>query len=188
MKFPTTYKCLNQNVFTQESFKIVPLRYKDRNKIMKWRNEQMYHLRQTELLNTETQKDYFKNTVAPLFDEEKPNQILFSFLKKGECIGYGGLVHMNWIDRHAEISFIMNTELEAIEFDLNWTRFLNQIEIVAFTVLKLHKLFVYAFDIRPQLYLMLKKKNYFLDAVLKEHCFLNDKYIDVVIHSKISDL
>jgi hypothetical protein len=34
--------------------------------------------------------------------------LLFSFLKNGECIGYGGLVHINWIDQNAEISFMID--------------------------------------------------------------------------------
>ena len=182
------YDCLTVQEYTLEDYSITPIRYKDRLDILKWRNEQMYHLRQAKPLTEAGQENYFTSIIPKLFKQRQPNQILFSFLKNGKCIGYGGLVHINWIDKHAEISFIMNTELELTEFDLNWTSFLNQIETVAFTELNFHKLFVYAFDIRPHLYLMLKKNNYFLDATLKEHCFLNDKYIDVVIHSKISNV
>ena len=75
-------------------------------------NEQIFHLRQFEPLTKIKQDLYFTNIVSKLFKEEQPNQILFSFLKNGECIGYGGLVHINWIDRHAEISFIINTILD----------------------------------------------------------------------------
>ncbi|GAK91039.1 putative ribosomal-protein-serine acetyltransferase [Nonlabens ulvanivorans] len=49
--------------------------------IMKWRNEQMYHLRQAEKLTEQSQDSYFKNVVSKLFEQEKPNQLLFSFLK-----------------------------------------------------------------------------------------------------------
>ena len=62
---------------------------------MKWRNEQIYHLRQAKPLTAEDQKNYFSNVVSKLYDQEKPAQILFSFLKDGKCIGYGGLVGYN---------------------------------------------------------------------------------------------
>ena len=49
MIFPTKYIALSQNIFQTGEFQIVPIRYKDRLDIMKWRNEQMYHLRQAEV-------------------------------------------------------------------------------------------------------------------------------------------
>lgn len=185
MIFPKKYKVLNTNEFSNNEFSIVPIRYEDRLLIMKWRNEQMYHLRQAELLVEEKQADYFKNTIAGLFDQEKPQQLLFSFLKDGVCIGYGGLVHINWIDENAEISFIMNTELEKDFFEEYWLAFIELLEIIAFKYLKLHKLTTYAFDLRPYLYNVLEKKQYIREARLKEHCLFQNKFIDVVIHSKI---
>ena len=43
--------------------------------------------------------------------------VLFNYLHNGKCIGYGGLVHINWIDKNAEVSFIMDTELEENYFE-----------------------------------------------------------------------
>ena len=106
------YKVLNKQNFSVGNYSIVPIRYEDRFEIMKWRNEQIYHLRQDKPLTVDNQEYYFKNIVVNLFDQEKPNQILFSFLENDKCIGYGGLVHINWIDLNAEISFIMDTILE----------------------------------------------------------------------------
>src|SRR5690606_1415895 len=144
--------------------------YEDRNKIMKWRNEQIYHLRQKEPLTAGQQDRYFNEIVASLFTQEKPDQILFSYLKGDECIGYGGLVHINWIDKNAEISFIMKTELEKKEFEMHWRIFMELIEQVAFKELNLHKLFVYAFDLRPHLYKAIEERGFIKEAVLKEHC------------------
>ena len=76
---------------------------------MRWRNEQMYHLRQSKPLTEADQDRYFDEVVSQLFDQEQPEQILFSFLEGEKCIGYGGLVHINWGDRNAEVSFIMDT-------------------------------------------------------------------------------
>ncbi|WP_375239615.1 GNAT family N-acetyltransferase [Aurantibacter sp.] len=185
MKFPTNYNCLIQNEFKALDHKIVPIRYEDRLDIMKWRNEQMYHLRQDKPLTEKSQDNYFNGIVAKLFDQEKPNQILFSYLKNGRCIGYGGLVHINWIDKNAEISFIMNTDLEENHFHFHWSTYLKMIESLAFEELGFHKLYVYAFDLRSHLYKVLLDSNYFRDAILKEHCSFDNKFIDVVIYSKL---
>ena len=79
--FPTRYKCLNQNEFELGKHKIIPIRYIDQREIMKWRNDQMYDLRQNSKLTEEDQDYYFHKVVGPLFSKEKPTQLLFSYLK-----------------------------------------------------------------------------------------------------------
>ncbi len=179
------YICLNKQIFERDKYSIVPIRLEDRFEIMNWRNEQIYHLRQSKPLTIEDQDNYFTNIVSSLFEQKYPNQILFSYLENNKCIGYGGLVHINWIDKNAEISFIINTELEDKYFKSHWQIYLSLIEDVAFKELGLHKLFVYAFDLRPHLYDAIESVGYKKEAILKEHCLFNDKYIDVIIHSKI---
>ncbi len=44
---------------------------------------------------------------------------------------------------------------------------------------------MYAFDLRPHLYEAIEKAGFIRDAVLKEHCFFQGKYKDVIIHSKL---
>ena len=180
----SSYKVLNQQVFTEEGYSIVPIRMQDRFDIMQWRNEQMYHLRQSEPLTKEKQDVYFEEVVSRLFDQKQPSQILFSFLKDKECIGYGGLVHINWIDRNAEISFVMKTELEKKTFQFHWINFLGLIERVAKDI-QLHKIFTYAFDLRPKLYVALEKSGFYKEATLKDHCHHQNEFLDVIIHSKI---
>ena len=180
------YHCLNNSTFYNESYSLVPLRFEDRRDIMKWRNEQIYHLRQNKILSEEDQDNYFNNVVAKLFDQSQPNQILFSYLENDVCIGYGVLVHINWIDKNAEISFIMNTELEKDNFQKHWSIFLQLIEKVAFEELNFHKIFTYAFDLRPHLYEALEGSGYKEGARLKEHCLFEGKFIDVLIHLKIN--
>lgn len=180
------YKCLNQQVYESGIYKIVPIRNEDKLNIMKWRNEQIYHLRQKNVLTEEKQNLYFEQVVSKLFEQDKPNQILFSYLENDVCIGYGGLVHINWIDLNAEISFIMDTSIEKDFFEYHWGVYLNLIESIAFKDLNLHKVFTYAFDLRPLLYNALKKAGFNHEATLKEHCYFDKKFIDVLIHSKIN--
>ncbi|MDG1475903.1 MAG: GNAT family protein, partial [Vicingaceae bacterium] len=124
--------------------------------------------------------------VSKLFNQEQPSQLLFSYLKNDVCIGYGGLVHINWIDKNAEISFIMNTELEKEHFEFHWTTYLELIEELAFFELKLHKIYTYAFDIRPHLYSAIEKSGFVKEAILKDHCLFEGEFKDVVFHSKIN--
>ena len=180
------YKALHKQIFEIENYKIVPIRHEDRLDIMKWRNEQLYHLRQQKPLTTLDQDNYFSNVVSKLFDQEQPNQILFSFLENDICIGYGGLVHINWTDKNAEISFIMDTQLEREYYSKYLTIFLRLIEKVAFQKNLLHKIFTHAFDLRPHLYPLLEMSGFQKDAILKEHCLFNGEYKDVVIHYKIN--
>lgn len=186
MEFPKGYKVLDINSFAKNTFSLVPIRFEDKLKIMQWRNEQIYHLRQAKPLTEEDQNYYFANVVAKLFERYQPNQILFSFLENGKCIGYGGLVHINWIDKNAEISFIMQTSLERERFAEFWKVYLVLLEQVAFKELKLHKIFTYAFDIRPHLYLPLLESGFCEETRLYEHCIFDNKYIDVVIHTKFN--
>ena len=182
MIFKSEYKCLSQNKFSNGEYKIVPLRFEDRIDIMKWRNDQMYHLRQDKPLTEKSQEDYFNGIVAKLFDQEKPNQILFSYLKNGNCIGYGGLVNINWIERTAEVSFIMETSLERNEFDLHWSTYLYLLKKIAFEELKLKSLHTYAYDLRPFLYPILEKNNFNLKEQLISEIEIDGKKTDVFIH------
>lgn len=180
-----SYEVLNKQLFKAAAFSLVPIRFEDRLDIMKWRNEQIYHLRQNKPLTIEDQDYYFENVVSKLFEQEKPNQILFSFLENEVCIGYGGLVHINWIDKNSEISFIMKTSLEEDNFEKLWSIYLGLIEQVGFDDLQLHKLYVYAFDLRAHLYATLTRNNYFLDGRLIDHCLFRGEFKDVLIHSKL---
>ena len=76
------YKALKKQEFKSGDYCLTPLRHEDRFNIMKWRNEQIYHLRQSEPLTIDKQDAYFDNTITSLFNQEKPNQILFSFLRR----------------------------------------------------------------------------------------------------------
>ena len=182
------YKVLKKNnLFSKDDFTIVPIRYEDRYKIMKWRNEQMYHLRQNKTLTKKNQDDYFLNIIRSQFDEEKPNQVLFSFLEKNVCIGYGGLVHMNWIDKNAELSFIMETKLEDLYFDFYWSNFIFLIKKIAFNNLGLKKIYVYSYDLREKLYKTLLNNKFKEEARLKSHYMFNENYVDVYIHSLFNE-
>ena len=180
----SSYKAIGQQKFSLNSYSIVPIRHEDRMDILRWRNDQVYHLRQDKPLTEADQEFYFNTVINKLYDQKKPSQLLFSFLKDDVCIGYGGLVHINWVDKNAEISFIMNTKLEKENFASYWKIFLNLIEQVAFNELNFHKISTFAFDVRPHLYAPIEAAGFVKEATLKEHFWFNGKYKDVIIHTK----
>ena len=181
-----SYRKLNKQEYHKNEYSLVPLRYQDRTAIMKWRNEQIFHLRQNKPLTETDQENYFQQIVSKLFTAENPNQILFSYLHNDKCLGYGGLVHINWIDGNAELSFLMDTELEHNYFEFHYTNYLDLIKELAFNELNLHKIYTYAFDLRPYLYPILEKNQFFLDARLKQHTYFDGQFRDVVIHGLIN--
>lgn len=180
------YVCLTTSFFEENSFALVPIRDEDKYEILEMRNEQMYHLRQAKPLTVEDQEHYFKNVVATLFENPQPNQLLFSLLKDNKFVGYGGLVHINWTDKNAEISFIMKTELEKENFEYFWKNYLSLLDKLAFEELNFHKIYTYAFDLRPHLYEVLTSCGFEEEARLKEHCFFDEQFFDVVYHAKVN--
>ena len=64
------YKCLSINEFEYKEYSIVPIRDDDKYIIMQMRNDQLFHLRQKELLTKETQEKYFSTTISSIFEEK----------------------------------------------------------------------------------------------------------------------
>lgn len=186
MGFPVNYKILQKKTFKSGDFELVPIRFEDRYQIMHWRNEQVFHLRQQTQLGIDDQDRYFNQVVSGLFTSDNPDQLLFSFLDNGVLAGYGGLVHIHWADKHAEVSFLMDTKKETLHFEQYWLTYLSLLKQIAFNELNLHKIFTYAFDVRLHLYPVIEKAGFKKEAVLKEHCRFEGVWKDVVIHAQFN--
>ena len=72
--------------------------------------------------------------------------------------------------------------LKRIIFFVHWTTYLSLIKEVAFTALKLHKMVTDAFDLRPHLYAVLEEYGWVRETVLKDHCFYDGRFKDVVVY------
>ena len=182
--FPLSYRNIKKHEFTNDKFKITPIRYEDRYLIMNWRNEQLFHLRQKEPLSAKEQDLYFDTVVRNIFDDEKPNQYLFSFFEDEIMVAYGGLVHIDWKKKSAEISFLISNEKNKNFFSLYWDQFLKLIEEVAFESLSLHSIFTYSFELRPELYPILKENKFSFKKRLKNDISHGNTLVDSLIHIK----
>ena len=74
------YSFLSSNKYCLNEYCLVPLREEDTELIRKWRNEQIYALRQKKILTKDEQHNYFSQVVMKSFGEDKPECVLFSFL------------------------------------------------------------------------------------------------------------
>jgi hypothetical protein len=82
-------------------------------KIREWRNAQMEFLRQKTTLSVEDQEEWWDRYVTDLAspDSYHPPNLLCAIYRNQEFIGYGGLVHINWDEKEAEVSFLLNPEI-----------------------------------------------------------------------------
>jgi len=183
------YKCLAGREFVFEKYKLIPIRLEDRHLIREWRNQQIAILRQKEPLTAEKQDAYFEQVIAKLFEEKEPAQLLFSFLEDGILIGYGGLVHIDWESRNAEVSFLTNTQRtnNLDQFIDDWIHYLTILKRIASQDLNFVKIYTYSYDMRPHLYVALEKSAFVEEARLKQHVIVDEKFVDVLIHSCFLD-
>lgn len=182
--FPKTYRILSKQEYWLADFKLVPIRFQDRYKIMKWRNKQIRILRQKEIITKESQDRYFNEVVAPLFEQNKPRQVLLSFLKNDKLIGYGGLVHIDWHSRNAEISFLLSNEYNTEEKYLRYgSVFFKMISEVACN-LELVKIYTYGYDVDDFRFIPLYRNQYSLEALLHEHVALKGEKKNIRIYAK----
>jgi len=178
------YKCLIKNKFINGTYSLVPIRDEDKYQILDWRNSQIEILRQKAPLTKEQQDSYFKNVISKLFDQDQPNQILWSFLENGKLIGYGGLVHIDWDTKTAEISFLTETirNKNAETFINDWLTYLSLIKQAADRYLNFKSIFTYAYDIRPNLYVALEKSGFKETQRITNGIEINKELKDIVIH------
>ena len=180
-----TYKNINSDSFNNGIYSLVPIRDEDKYDIMNWRNNQLDILRQETVLLIEQQEIYFKTVVDKLFDVEKPKQLLFSFLENNKLIGYGGLVHIDWETKTAEVSFLTETSRNknADMFISDWVNYLAILKKIATDYLNFKSIYTYAYDLRPNLYIALQESGFTEIKRHKNHIQIENKKVDVVIHS-----
>ena len=169
-----------------KKYSIVPLRKKDIQHIRKWRNEQIIFLRQKKILTVNQQKYYYEKMIKPSFYANKPKIILLSFLYEDICIGYGGLVHIDWKSKKAEVSFVNDTKRSKTKYTYqkDFTFFLKLLFEIVFDIMKFNKLTTETFDIRPWTLEALEKNGFRKEGKLHDHIKINDKLYDALLHAK----
>lgn len=161
-------------------FDYVTIRHQDMPLIKEWRNSQIRILRQKIPLTDADQERYWTEVIAPFLKDPFPNQLLYSILLDGQCIGYGGLVHIDWEAKRGEVSFLLDPKYPKVEEA--FVSFLNMIIGVAFKEKGFHKLCTETFDVRPDMVAILEDVGFVLEGRLRDHVIVDGIYVDSLIH------
>lgn len=182
-KHSNYYACLPSECFVKDDISLVSIRMEDINKIRVWRNKQIDILRQKKKITKIEQENYFKSKIFSDFSNKKPENILFSILRGKNLIGYGGLVHIDWINKKSEISFLLDDKISGKkeDFKLLFPIFLDLIKDISFDNLKLEKLTAELYDIRKYYIEPLRKNNFKIEGRLKKHVIINNNRIDSIL-------
>ena len=185
----TTYRPLTHAEHRYEAYRLIPIRYEDREAIRAWRNAQLEVLRQAAPLSVAQQDAYFQSVVLPLFEQEQPGQLLFSLLHNDELIAYGGLVHLSWPDERAEVSFLAAPAraVDAATYRQDFLAHLRLLGQVAFEDLKFNRLFTETYDIRPAHIGVLQEAGFRLEGRLRQHIQLAPgTFTDSLMHGQLA--
>ncbi|MNW45221.1 carbamoyl phosphate synthase-like protein [compost metagenome] len=185
------YIHLNQRSYAVGPYKITTIRREDMLAIKQWRNEQIDVLRQSKPLTDEEQLRYYTEVVEPSFTDEKTRIMLFSYFWNDEFIGYGGLTNLDWVNKRAEISYLVQTERSnpsnVEQYTEDFSSFLTLMKRIAFTEIGLNRLFTEAYDIRPLLIQILEDNGFVPEGRMKEHVLIRGKYVDSLLHGYLRE-
>ena len=182
VKWPGGYTHFPNLERSSDEFHLRPLRWEDREPIRQWRNEQIEVLRQTTLLSAQDQDAYYRTVLAPQFGQREPQQFLWGLEERDQLIGYGGLVHLVWSDRRAEVSFLTKTVRLSDNFESDWVSFLDLLIPLAREKLRLHKLTTETYSSRPELVPILESQGFLLEGTLRNHHRIDDHFVDSLAH------
>lgn len=179
-----TYACLQHQRFEHRGHALVPVQPEHIEPIRLWRNAQMDVLRQSAPITAPQQQAYFERHIWPTQVLTHPPQILVGFLQDDQLIGYGGLVHVAWEHRRAEVSFLLDparTRREAA-YAADFLAFLHLIKVLAFDDLGLHRLYTETYAIRTHHITVLEAAHFQPEGRLRAHVWIDGQAVDSLMH------
>lgn len=161
---------------------------RDIEAIRTWRNAQMQWLRQPAPIDAESQAQYFAANIWPAMALAEPANILVSFEEAGVLIGYGGLVHIAWEHRRAEVSFLLDPAHvdDHGGYAERFLAFLGLLQTLAFDDLHLGRLWTETFDGRDRHIAILEKAGFVREGRLREHMRIDGRPVDSIIHGRLA--
>lgn len=178
------YACLPKQSFEDGDRSVRPVRPEDIEAIRRWRNAQIDVLRQARPITADEQEAYYAKHIWPAMAEARPSALLLGYLEKGRLIGYGGLVHIAWEHRRAEVSFLLDPTrtLDADGYRADFQRFLRLLKEVAFSALGFNRLFTETYSTRKHHIAVLEATNFRREGILRQHVVVAGTAVDSLIH------
>jgi RimJ/RimL family protein N-acetyltransferase len=145
--------------------------------IMDYRNAQMDILRQYRHLNEEDQDRWFASLTTDR------SQVQFSMYLNKQFCGYCGLTNIDYINRRAEISFLINGQPNDTE-----VTFCTAIHLLCdfgFNNLGMNKIYTETFAFREAHIRTLGVCGFITEGILRMHQFKKGKFHDSIIQSML---
>jgi RimJ/RimL family protein N-acetyltransferase len=163
---------------------IRPIHAEDMEAIRQWRNAQLDVLRQSQPITREEQERYFTTHVRKSMASAHPPQILVSCFEGDRHIGYGGLVHIAWEHKRAEVSFLLDPGRTADPalYRRDFSTFLRLIRELAFRKHGLARLFTETYAMRTAHIAILEESGFVREGVLRHHVWIGGRPVDSIIH------
>ena len=178
------YRVLSRARIATDDIVLRAVEPSDIEAIRQWRNAQMDVLRQTAPITHEAQVRYFSEHVWPEKLKQEPAQILLAIERFDELTGYGGLVHISWPNRRAEVSFLLAPELERDRtahcriFEV----YLRLLKSLAFDDLALMRLTSETFSGRDHVIATFERSGFTREGRLRNHVVVGERRVDALMH------
>jgi RimJ/RimL family protein N-acetyltransferase len=178
------YTCLHRQRFVAGSCALVPVAPEHIENIRLWRNAQLSVLRQMAPLSRTEQENYYATAIWPQMSDPAPANLLLAFLENDKHIGYGGLVHIAWPHRRAEVSFLLAPERAADPERCanDFSTFFGLLKAIAFDDLNLNRIFTETYAQRTQHIAILEKNGLRREGILRQHVIVDGKATDSILH------
>ena len=163
---------------------IRPIHADDIEAIRQWRNAQLDVLRQPRPISPEEQERYFATYIWSTMGAARPSQILVSYFDGGRHIGYGGLVHIAWEHKRAEVSFLLDPARAAdpARYRADFIAFLKLIQDLAFHGHGLQRLYTETYAMRTEHMAVLEAAGFEREGVMRRHVLIGGRPVDSIIH------
>lgn len=188
MKNSLAYRCLEQDAYTDGILSLSCVQPEHIESIRQWRNAQMAVLRQRAEISELEQIEYFETRIWPTLPMPNPDNILLSIHREEQHVGYGGLVHIAWPDRRAEVSFLLRTDLTHSdnEYANIFKRYLTLLSKLAFESLRFNRLFTETWAPRTHHIKALESAGFVREGLMRQHTIQQGVATDSVIHGKLA--
>jgi RimJ/RimL family protein N-acetyltransferase len=186
---PKSYLCMPRPKLEYGSFSVEAVQPQHIESIRQWRNAQMDILRQTSEITREQQEAYFREHIWSDMLSPQPKNLLLAYMENGNPIGYGGLVHIAWEHRRAEVSFLLETSLasENEKYRLYFSNFIYLIKVLAFQCLNMQKIFTETYANRNFHISVLEENHFYREGVLRHHVWIGNQPVDSIINGCIKN-
>ena len=178
------YRCMPKPRLEQDGLAIRSIQPDHIEPIRQWRNAQIEFLRQTKPIEPEEQIRYFERNVWPDMARPDPANILLAIEEDGALVGYGGLVHVAWEHRRAEVSFLMDPARATggSAYRRYFLGFLKLLQQLAFEDLGFNRIFAETYAVRTEHMAILEEAGFRREGVMRDHVVIGGRPMDSILH------